>query len=125
MLTASHDGAIKKWAFDAGTTRCIEMAALHGHLRKVSAMQCAARGKLLLSCSDDGSIRHWHTERGVCLASHVPSAVVTTALARYAPPPPSVLVFAESGEARAGGGRGAGLLHLACGALIQCLSCPV
>ena len=124
VLTASHDGVIKKWAFEAGTTRCIEMASLHGHLRKVSAMQCGARGKLLLSCSDDGSIKHWHTERGVSLASHIPSAVVTTALASYTPPPPSLLIFAESGEGRPGGGRGAGLLHLACGALIQCMSVP-
>lgn len=49
VITASHDGAIKKWAFDGPSRRPIEMAALHGHLRKVGPMAVGARGQLLLS----------------------------------------------------------------------------
>ena len=56
LLTTAHDGIIKKWVIAPNGPILIE--ELHGHAKVITAMATAAQGRLLATCSEDGTRSH-------------------------------------------------------------------
>ena len=102
-----------------------------GHSKGVTSMATAAGGRLLATCSADGSARIWNVDQAKQLHAYQP-AKAAAAVTNYLSPPPSLLLLSEH---RAGmplpkghDQRGTAtanppfaLLHVVSGALISCL----
>jgi WD40 repeat protein len=124
VLTSSHDGVIKKFAFSPSTSTKISMDSLDAHSKRINQMTSTEGGGLLFSCSDDGSVRLWNIEQGEMLHSHTPALAISQTNYCYACPAPSMLLFSEKPR-RVGTTWGtAGILHVISGALISTLEVP-
>lgn len=118
LLTCTHNGTIHKWAL--GPSGAILMDTMAGHTKQLTALVPAVSGRLLLSASEDGSVRLWNTDKCLELQQIMPASVPhqSEAVAKYTCPDPSALVLSER---RPSDTRTAafGVVHVISGAMIS------
>ena len=92
LLTTAHDGIVKKWA--CGPLGAMLIDEFVGHSKGVTSMATAAGGRLLATCSADGSARIWNVDQAKQLHAYHP-AKASAAVTNYLSPPPSLLLLSE------------------------------
>ena len=117
LLTTCHDGVIHKWAI--GPSGAVETDVMTGHAKRVTAMAPAAHGRLLVSCSEDDTMRVWSTESCAELHECTPTLAPDQSqkVSDYTAPHPSLIALSE----QTSGNSPLIQLHVLSGALITSL----
>ena len=97
LLTTAHDGLICKWGL--GPSGAIDLDDFEGHTKGVTCLRTLADGRLLVSASEDGTVRVWNVEQAKELHCYQPALAAAKdgrpEVASYASPHPSLLMLAE------------------------------